>query len=165
MSSYKKIQEIGQLYRKQVLHQQKRNDEQCIPFSVTYGHELVNLKDILKKHWHILQANQICRKTFSILRSKVFRKDTGMKQIIGTNAIHNSEKIIKTKDNHHTEKCIPCNSKHCPFWQQVVSITILKHNQTSKTLDFPYKVNCKSSFIVYPVECYISSFIRNTIQK
>ena len=56
------IQKIDQLDRKQQLHQQKRHDKQCIPLSVTYSRALPNLKDILTKHWHMLQANQSCEK-------------------------------------------------------------------------------------------------------
>ena len=47
------IQKVDQLDRKQLLHQQKRHDKQCIPLSVTYSRSLPNLKDIITKHWHI----------------------------------------------------------------------------------------------------------------
>ena len=112
------IQKFDQLTRKHLLHQQKRNDKQCIPLSVTYCRALPNLKDILTKHWHILKANQSCKKTFSTLAIMIFRKDTSLKQIIGTNTIHNNEKLIKTKKNHQTETCVPWNSKRCLCSQQ-----------------------------------------------
>ena len=86
------IQKVDQLDRKQLLHQQKRHDKQCIPLSVTYSRSLPNLKDIITKHWHILQANQSCKETFSTLPIIAFRKGTSLKQIIGTNTIHNNEK-------------------------------------------------------------------------
>ena len=35
------------------------------PLSVTYNQALPNLKDILTKHWHILQANQSYKKTLA----------------------------------------------------------------------------------------------------
>ena len=69
-----KIQKVDQLDQKQILHQQKHNDKQCIPLPVTYSRALPNLKKILTKHWHILQANQICRKSFSTLPIMTFRK-------------------------------------------------------------------------------------------
>ena len=85
-----------------MLHQQKRGDKQYISLSATYSRALPNLKDILTKHLHILQANQSCKKVFSTLPIIAFRKATSLKQIIGTNIIHNNEKLIKTKNNHHT---------------------------------------------------------------
>ena len=89
------IQKVDQLDRKQLLHQQKRHDEQCIPLSVTYSRPLPNLKDITK-HWHILQANQSFKETFSTLP------------------------II-----------------------------------TNKTFKIYHRVKCKSSLVIYLLECYI----------
>ena len=89
---------------------------------------LPNLKDIIIKHWHILQADQSYKETFSMLPIIAFRKGTSLKQIIGTNTIHNNEKLIKTKNNHHTGKCVPCNSTHCLCCQQHISATTFKSN-------------------------------------
>ena len=50
------IQKVDQLDRKQLLHQQKV-DSRLLP----------NLKDIIKKRWHISQRNQSCKETFSTL--------------------------------------------------------------------------------------------------
>ena len=127
------IQKVDQLDRKQPLHQQKRHDKQCILLSVTYSQTLPYLKDILTKHWHILQADQSCKKTFGTLPIIAFRKGTSLKQIIGTNTIHNNEKLIKTKNNHYAGKCVPCNSTRCLCCQQRISTTTFKSNQTNKT--------------------------------
>ena len=149
------IQKVDQLSRKQRLHQQKHHDKQCIPLSITYSRALPKLKYILIKHWHILQVNQSCKKIFSTLPSiKGTRKGTSLKQIIGTNNIHNNEKLTKIKNNHHAGKCVPCNSTRCFYCQQLISTT-LKNNQTNKTFKIYHRVNCKSSFVVYQLERYI----------
>ena len=101
--------------------------------SVTYSRALPNLKDILTKRWHILQANQSCKKTFSTLPTIPSRKDTSLKQIIGTNTIHNNERLIKTKNNHQTGKCVLCKLKRCLCCQQLFSTKKIKCNQTNKT--------------------------------
>ena len=61
---------VDQLDRKQLFHQHKHQDKQCISLSATYSQALTNLKDILTKHWHILQANQSCEKTFITFSAK-----------------------------------------------------------------------------------------------
>ena len=100
-------QKVEQLDRKQLLHHQKHHNKQCIPLSVKYSQALPNLKDILTKHWHILQANQSSKKSFSMLPIIAFRKGTSVKQIIGTNTIHNNEKlriiIIQESVSHATQ--------------------------------------------------------------
>ena len=64
---------------------------------MSYSRALPNLKDIITNHWHVLQANQRCKKTFNTLPIIAFREITSLKQIIGTSTIHNNEKLIKTK--------------------------------------------------------------------
>ena len=84
-----------------------------------------------------------------------FRKDTSLKEIIGTNTIHNNEKLRRTKNNHQTGKCFPSNSKRCLCCQQPISTKTFKSNLTKKTFRFFYQVNCNSSFVIYLLECYI----------
>ena len=149
------IRKVDQLNRKQLLHKQRRHDKQCIPLSVTYSRALPNLKNILTKHWHILEANQSCKKTFSTLPIIDFRKGTSLKQLIGTNTIHNNEKLIKTRNNHHIGKWVPCNAACCLCCQQLISKTTIKSNQTNKTFKICHRVNCEGSFVIYLLECYI----------
>ena len=149
------IQKVDQLDRKQLPHQQKRHDKQCIPLSITYSWALPNLKDILTKHWHILQANQSCKKTFSTFPIIAFRKGTSLKQTVGSNTIHNNEKLIKTKNNHHTGTCVPCNSTRCLCCQQLISTTATKVIKPKTPFKIYHRLNYKSSFIIYLLECYI----------
>ena len=110
-----------------------------------------NLKHILTKHWHILQANQSCEKTFSILPIITFRKDISLKEINVTNTVHSNKKLIRTKNNHHTGKCVPCKSTRCLCYQELISTTAFKINQTNKTM----KISFKSSFVIYLIECFV----------
>ena len=114
-----------------------------------------NLKDILTEHWHILKANQSCEKTISTLPIIAFWKGTSLKQITGTNTISNNEKPIKTKNNHRTGKCVPCNSTRCLCCRQLISVTTFKINQTNKTFKIYHRVKCRSIFVIYQLECHI----------
>ena len=95
-----------------------------------------------KKLAHI-QANQSCKKA------------TSLDQIIGTNSIHNNEKLIKTKNNHQAGKHVRCNSTRCLCSQQLISAATFKSNQTKKTFKIYHRANCKSSFVIFLLECYI----------
>ena len=85
-----KIQEVDQLNQKQLLDQQKSNYKKIILLTVTHSRALPNLRDILTKNWHILQVNQSSGKTSSTLPIIVFKNDTSLKHIIGTNPINNN---------------------------------------------------------------------------
>ena len=156
MLSHSKFRKLTSSIENNCSINKKRHDKKYIPLSVTYSRLLPDLKDIITKHWHILQKNQSCKETFSTLPIIAFTKDPSLKQIVGTNTIHNNnEKLIKTKINRHTGKCVPCNSTRCLCCQQLISTTTFKSNQTNKTFKIYHRVNCKTSFIIYLLECYI----------
>ena len=69
--------------------------------------------------------------------------------------IHNNENLIKTKNNHHSRKCVPCNATRCLCCRQLISTITFKSNQTNKTFKICHRVNCKSSFVIYLLECHI----------
>ena len=76
------IQKVDQLDWKQLIHQQKCHDKQCIPLWVTYSWAVTNLKDITK-HWHKLQANQSCNKAFNMLPIIAFRMALAWNKFLG----------------------------------------------------------------------------------
>ena len=86
-----------------------------------------------------------------------FTKGTSLKQIIGTNTIHNNDQLIKTENNHDIGKCVWCNSTRCLFCQQLISTTTFKSYQPKKNFKIYHKLNCKSRFVIYLQECYICS--------
>ena len=110
---------------------------------------------ITKSERNSNEKNQICRKTFSTLPVINFRKGTNLKQIIGTNTIYNNENLIKTRNNHYSGKRVPLNPKSCFCFQKLISTTTFKRNQTNKAFKIYHKVNCKTSFDIYLLECYI----------
>ena len=97
----------------------------------------------------------MCKKTFNMLPIIAFKKGIDLKQIIDTNTIHNNEKPIKTKNYNHTGKYVPCNSTRCLCCQQLISTATFKSNQTNKTFKICHRVNCKSNFVIYLLDCYI----------
>ena len=165
MLSYSKFRRFTNSLENNCPINKKRRDKQCIPLSVTYSQALPNLKHILTKDWHILQRNQSYKKPFSTLLIIPFRKGTSLKQITGINTIHNNEKLIKTKNNHHTEKCVSCNLARFLCCQQLISTTTFISNQTNKTFKIYHRGNCKSSFIIYLLECYSAAFTALVTQK
>ena len=65
--------------------------------------------------------------------------------------------IRETKNNHDTWKCVPCNSKRYFFCQQLISTATFKSNSINKTFKICHRVNWKSRFVIYLLECHICS--------
>ena len=66
-----------------------------ISFSVTYSTTLPNIREIINKHWHLLDVNNTFRNAFKATPVIVFCKNTSLRKIIGAN---------KTRDNRKTSE-------------------------------------------------------------
>ena len=73
---------------------------------------------------------KVAKKAFTTLPIIAFRKDISLKQIIGTNTIHNNEKLVKLKIIITQESV--SNSTCCLCCQQLISTTTFKSNQNNK---------------------------------
>ena len=59
---------------------------------LTYNPVLPNIKDITNKHWHIFSIDSSFKEIFNNLQPMIaFRKNTSLKQLIGTNTIRNNQ--------------------------------------------------------------------------
>ena len=89
----KQLERVDQLDRSLLLKcKPKRRDS--IPFSVTYNLMLPNITEIINKHRHILNIDSRILNIDSLQLIIAFRKNTSLKQLIGTNIIRNSQKFI-----------------------------------------------------------------------
>ena len=84
----KQIDRVDQLDRSLLLKNCKPKYKDSIPFSVTYNSLLPKIKEIINTHWHILNIDSSSKEIFNSSQLMiVFRKNTSLKQLIGTNTI------------------------------------------------------------------------------
>ena len=107
------IEKVDNLERSTLLNKTNAVRKNVIPFSVTYSPTLPNIREIINKHWHILNINNTFRNVFKATPAIAFRKNTSLRQIIGTNAIRHHQKLMKVKQNVTKGECIPCNTSRC----------------------------------------------------
>ena len=55
------------------------------------------MREIINKHWHILNINNAFGNVFKSTPGIAFRKNKSLKQIIGTNTIKDNQKLLKVK--------------------------------------------------------------------
>ena len=84
--------------------------KKVIPFSATYSPTLPNIREIINKHWHILNINNTFGDVSRGTPVTTFRKNTSLRQIIGTNTFSHNQKLLKVKQNVTKGDCIPCNT-------------------------------------------------------
>ena len=86
----KQIERVDHLDRSLLLKNCKPKRKDSIPFSVTYNSVLPNIKEIINKHWQILNIDSSFKEIFNSSQLMIaFLKNTSLKQLIGTNARNN----------------------------------------------------------------------------
>ena len=63
----------------------KEKDQKRIPFITTYKKTLLNVKQIINKHWHLLQINSNLRTAFEQEPLIAYRRNKNLGDLIGSN--------------------------------------------------------------------------------
>ena len=90
------IERVDSLARSTLLNKTDAVPRNAIPFSVTYSATLPNIRKIINKHWHILSINKTFGNVFKAPPVIAFRKNTSLRQIIGTNTIRGNQKLLRS---------------------------------------------------------------------
>ena len=85
-----------------------------------------------------------------------FRRNKNLRQILCYHRIHNN-KIIKKK--YVFDKCRPCLSRRDNLCcKQMVNTSIFTNRKTGKQYNILHKLNCKSSHVIYLIECALCNY-------
>ena len=117
------FEKVGNLERATLLNKTNAARKNVIPFAVTYSPTLPNIREIINKHWHILNINNAFRNVFKATPVIAFRKNTLLKQIIGSDTISHKQNLLKVKQNVTEGEYIPCNTSRWLSCQQIIATT------------------------------------------
>ena len=114
---------------------------------------LPNIKEIINRHWHILNIDSSFREIFNSSQLMIaFLKNTSLKQLIGTNTIRNNQKIFTPTQTTTAGPCTPCYTSRS-LCQQILKITTFTSTQTRETFTIFHQVTCNSNYVIYLLEC------------
>ena len=82
-----------------------------------------------------------------------FRKNTSLKQLIGTNTIRNNQKFLTPTQTTTAGQCTPCYTSRSLCCQQVLKTTTFTSTQTRETFTIFHQVTCHSNYVIYLLEC------------
>ena len=88
---------------------------------MTYSLTLTHIREIINKHWHILNINNTFGNVFKATPVIAFRKNTSLRQISSANTVSHNQKHLQVKQNVSKGECIPCNTSRCLSCQQVIA--------------------------------------------
>ena len=109
----------------------------------------------MNKHWPILGIDRNISNVFEKPPIIAYRRNKNLRDLIGSNNIINNEKICESK-KLTVGKCQPCKGRMGNLCcEQVKDTEDFKSNVTGKEYKIFHTVNCKSTFLIYLMECSI----------
>ena len=111
------------------------------------------MRKIINKYWDVLQINPKLQETFQNNPFAACERDKNVQEIIGGHTMKNG-KVFKAHSKNREGKSEPCNtSKPSLCCKQVIDTSKFGSYQTHQLYTIFHKLNCKSKFIIYLMEC------------
>ena len=83
-----------------------------------------------------------------------YRRNKSLRDVIGDTTIENNKITRKWKPVFKSGYCKPWFSRTNNFcYKEIVPATTFESNATLKTYQISHQLNCKSSYIIYLLEC------------
>ena len=145
-----RLEKVDKLLRDN-LQQEKdweQQDSKRIPLILTYNQLLPNLTTAVRKNWNILQTKKTLRELFQEHTITAFKKSKNLKEIIRGKCIENG-KVKKFNISSRTGNYTPCLSgARTLCCNQVMVKNTFTSQQTKRTFNILFKLNCKSEYVV-----------------
>ena len=109
----------------------------------------------VKKHWDLLKINRYFEQFFTKLPIIAFRPNRNLQDILGKKIIvSNTKQLYQNINQNGYSKS--CNSKlNNLCCTQVQSRNIFRNTVTHKTFKIYNKLNCKSKYLIYLMQCVL----------
>ena len=131
----------------------EENNQNGIPFVLTYNKTLPNVKQIINKHWHLLQISSNLKTAVEqepiivYIQNKNFDDRTASNQILD-NKTGNRNNGMKQL---YYRPCLARKINSC--CQQVSKTNIFTSYRTGETFKNCHQLNCTSSYLIYSPQC------------
>ena len=116
---------------------------------------LPNISNIVQNNWNILNISTTLTGLLQEEPNRAFKRNRSLKELIGSNCNKNG-KVKGVKNTFAIGKCSPFLSKTGDlWWSQLTSGTTLISQQTKRKFKIYHKVNSKSEYVIYLIECIL----------
>ena len=103
------FKKVDNLERSTLLNNTNRIRKDVIPFLVTYGPTLSNIKWIISKHWHISNIKKSLGNVFKAIPYITFHKNTVLRHIADVNTIRDNQKLLQVQQDRTKREYTQCN--------------------------------------------------------
>ena len=142
--SFKKADQFN---RNELLQYREKRKNNRVPFVITYHPSLRNLPGIIREHWKSVERNSDLSKMFPEPPVMAFRKPSSLKNLL--------VRAEMSRPTTAVGECCPCGNARCKTCKQIQSTSTFTSKTTQKQYKIFCDVNCKTSNVIYILECPI----------
>ena len=148
------VDKVKNIKREQLLSSNKRIIQNHIPVVIDYNRHLPIISNIITKNWNILQISPTLQKVFDKKLMITYKRNKNLGELIKEHTLQGG-KFFKTHLQTSNGKSKLCNTtkKSSLCCTQVVNAKTSESYQTKRTFKIFHRLNCKSSFVIYLMEC------------
>lgn len=143
-NSFRKAESIP---RSSLLTYKEKQKSKRIPCVLTYHPCLRNSFKTIRDHWTAIEKHSKLSKIFPEPPMIAFKQPNSLRNIL--------VRADLSKPNHTVGNCQPCGDKRCKCCNQLQHSSTFHSKTTEKTYKIFCNVNCKSSNVIYVLECPI----------
>ena len=137
----------------QLLKEKKKETATNIHLLLNYNRTLSKIKEIVMKHWHLMNINTNLAEIFQIPPILAFLLNKNLRNIIGTKLIETG-KVERTFTNKIQGQYTPYLANNRTLCcKQVVYTIKFRSNQTNQIFQIYHNLNYKSKKVIYLLQC------------
>ena len=125
---------------------EQKDRDSISPLVVTYHPALNSLSSIMRKHFHVLQANESTQEVFKSAPFVSFRNPK---------TIRNSLVRAKLGGNVNRKGCFRCGSSKCEVCHNIVETNEFTSTHLNTTYKINFALDCNSICLIYLMRCKI----------
>ena len=103
----------------------KEKGQKRIPFVIKYNKTLPNVKQIINKHWHLLQINSNLRNAFKQESLIAYRGNKNLGDLISKKQLY-CRPCLNRRDNNCCQQYLETNTFTSSDWQNVQNFSSVK---------------------------------------
>ena len=133
--------------RKDLIQYKEKKTNNRVPFVITSHHVLINLSNIVRKHWTTIQKHPLVCKIFKEPPVLDFRKPKGLRDIL-------VRADISPRSAYNCQ-CQQCDYRRCITYINIQCTYKFSSTYTGEEFIIYCNANCKTGNIIYLLECAI----------
>ena len=154
------IQKAKELPRETALTSKPKQPLSRIPLVLTFNPTLPPIMDVIKKHWNVLQSNPNLREIFNEPPMTAYRRNVSIGDLLNSHTL-NQNQVVRKNRRKKEGKCQPCLSRRNNLCCKLLkSCTSFRSHQTKKVYRIFHTLNCKSTWVLYLMECRLCPVIQ-----